>query len=37
VDGLDRVVAAAARPESVGSRLELCFPLGLQCVDGQGL
>ena len=32
VDGLDRVLAAAARPESVGLRLEPRLPLGLQRV-----
>jgi len=30
VDGLDRVVAAAARPKSVGPRFEPGLPLGLQ-------
>ena len=34
VDGLDRVVAAAARPKPVGPRLEPGLPLGLQRVDG---
>ena len=33
VDGLDRVVAAAARPKPVGPRLEPGLPLGLQRVD----
>ena len=32
-DRRDRVVAATARPESVGSRLEPCLPLGFQRVD----
>jgi hypothetical protein len=32
VDRLDRVMAAAAGPESVGPRLEPCLPLGLQRV-----
>lgn len=27
-DGLDRVVAATARPKPVGLRFEPCFPLG---------
>ena len=33
VDRLDRVVTATAGPESIGSRLEPCLPLGLQRVD----
>ncbi len=33
VDGLDRVVTAATRAKSIGSRLEPRFPLGLQRVD----
>ena len=36
VDRLDRVVAAAARPEPVGPRLEPRLPLGLQRVDAPG-
>ena len=31
VDGLDRVVAAAARPKAIRPRLEPRFPLRLQC------
>lgn len=30
-NGFDRVVAAAARPKSIGPWLEPCFPLGLKC------
>ena len=30
VDGLDRVMAATARPKPIGPRLEPCLPLGLQ-------
>ena len=37
VDGHDRVMAAAAGPESVGPRLEPGLPLGLQRVQRQGL
>jgi hypothetical protein len=37
IDSLDRVMAATARPESIGSRFEPCFPLGFQRVDGQSL
>src|SRR3954470_15554198 len=37
IDSLDRVMAATARPESIGSRFETCFPLGFQRVDGQSL
>ena len=37
VDGHDRVVAAPARPEPVGLRLEPGLPLGLQRVHRQGL
>jgi hypothetical protein len=37
IDGLDRIMAATARPESIGSRFEPCFPLGFQRVDGQSL
>jgi hypothetical protein len=37
VDGHDRVMAAPAGPESVGSRLEPGLPLGLQRVQRQGL
>jgi hypothetical protein len=37
VDSHDRVMAAAAGPESVGSRLEPCFPLGFQRAQCQGL
>ena len=37
VDGHDRVMAAPARPEPVGSRLEPGLPLGLQRVQRQGL
>ena len=33
VDGLDRVMAAAARPKPVGPRLEPGLPLGLQRGD----
>jgi site-specific DNA recombinase len=33
VDRLDRIVAAAAGPEPVGSRLEPCLPLRLQCIN----
>jgi hypothetical protein len=36
-NGFDRIVAAAARPESVGSRLEPCFPLGLQRTNRNSL
>src|SRR5665811_2212875 len=32
-DGLDRIMAATARPKAIGLRFEPCFPLGLQCVD----
>ena len=37
VDGHDRVMAAPARPEPVGSRLEPGLPLGFQRVHRQGL
>ena len=37
VDGHDRVMAAPARPEPVGLRLEPGLPLGLQRVHRQGL
>jgi len=37
VDGHDRVMAAPAGPEAVGSRLEPGLPLGLQRVQRQGL
>jgi hypothetical protein len=37
VDGLDRVMAATAGPESIGPRLEPCLPFGLQRVRRQGL
>ena len=34
---LDRIVAAAAGPKSVGPRFKPRFPLGLQCVRDPGL
>ena len=37
MDGLDRVLAAAAGPESVGPRLKPRLPLGLQRVHDAGL
>jgi len=36
-DGVDRIVAATARPEPVGPGLEPCLPLGFQRVDDPGL
>ena len=36
-DGLDRVMAATARPEPIRPGLEPCFPLGFQRVDDPGL
>src|SRR5450759_5852786 len=36
-DGLDRIMAATARPKAIGLRFEPCFPLGLQRVDDPGL
>jgi site-specific DNA recombinase len=37
VDGHDRVMAAPARPKPIALGLEPGLPLGLQCVDRQGL
>jgi hypothetical protein len=36
-DGLDSVMAATARPESVGPRFEPCFSLGLHRVHDPSL